>query len=302
MTSPRERLVNNGLAIFLFHGVIAGNDYQVRNYTRKHLQREYFDEVIQELKECGYPLSMDEVVEYVQNGKPFPQKSFAVTFDDGFENNFSVAAPVLKDIQIPATFYVTTNFVEKNAMSWIDRIEYCLENCPCGNVLLPWNEAPYTFRSRETKIRLLEDIRFFVKREPSINCNSLVEDVFMQCGLEPVNQSDDPIDKKMSWEQVQRLSNDPDFIIGGHTHTHATMSFLNSEELEHEISTSLRLLEEKSSVKAHHYSYPEGLEHCYSDEVIEALKRQGIVCSPTAIDGINDRSPDFFRLKRITVI
>jgi hypothetical protein len=51
-----------------------------------------------------------------------------------------------------------------------------------------------------------------------------------------------------------------------------------------------------------HYSYPEGLAHCYSDEVISCLQKHGITCSPTAIEGTNDVKTDLFNLKRITVV
>ena len=44
------------------------------------------------------------------NNLPFPPNSFAITFDDGFENNLSVAAPLLSDLKIPLTIYITTNF------------------------------------------------------------------------------------------------------------------------------------------------------------------------------------------------
>ncbi|MFH1452519.1 MAG: hypothetical protein ABIH00_00885 [Armatimonadota bacterium] len=51
-----------------------------------------------------------------------------------------------------------------------------------------------------------------------------------------------------------------------------------------------------------HYSYPEGLDYCYSDEVINMLKEYGIKCSPTAIDGVNKVGDDLFHLKRVAVV
>ena len=31
-------------------------------------------------------------------------------------------------MKIPATFYITTDFIDKNLMSWIDKIEHMVEN------------------------------------------------------------------------------------------------------------------------------------------------------------------------------
>ena len=51
-----------------------------------------------------------------------------------------------------------------------------------------------------------------------------------------------------------------------------------------------------------HYSYPEGLEDCYSDRVINVLKQHGIICAPSAIHGKNCIGDDLFHLKRIMVV
>ena len=60
-----------------------------------------FDAVIGELARRGTPLSMDEVLSHCETGTPFPKGAFAVTFDDGFENNLSVARPVLEEHRVP---------------------------------------------------------------------------------------------------------------------------------------------------------------------------------------------------------
>jgi hypothetical protein len=55
-------------------------------------------------------------------------------------------------------------------------------------------------------------------------------------------------------------------------------------------------------VAIEHYSYPEGLANCYSDRVIDLLRRQGIVCAPSAEHGVNRVGDDLFHLKRIMVV
>jgi len=301
MIHPVDRLEKDNLSIFLFHGVVEKNTYSVRNYTKKHVEKDTFAGIIRGLHASGKPLSMEEVVWHNQNSEPYPPRAFAVTFDDGFENNFSIAASILVEEGVPATFYVTTGFIESNAMSWIDRIEYCLENASSGGLILPWSEEIRPFQTPEDKIRLLEEIRQKAKNDPAISVASLVGDIFNQCCIEPVTQSNDQLDKKMSWKQVRKLNELPDFIVGGHSHTHAVMSFLSIEEVEDEISTSHELLKQKADISSRHYSYPEGSENSYSTQVIASLKRHGVVCCPTAIDGINGLSQDLFHLKRIMI-
>jgi peptidoglycan/xylan/chitin deacetylase (PgdA/CDA1 family) len=300
--SIANRLTDHSLAIFLFHGVVETSDYTIRNYTRKHLERPYFQECLADLRRVGYPLSIEEVVEYHRAGEPFPPYSFVITFDDGFANNYSLAAPILNEFGLPATFYVTTNFVESNLMPWMDQLELCLELTSAQQLRFWWEEQIHSLATPQDKIRLLDYLRYYVKREPAIDLDELTCTAFEQCGISPTRHGNGPLDLKMSWPQVRELAAADNFVVGGHTHRHAILSFLHQGELEAEIETSLALLRDKAGVHTCHYSYPEGLAHCYSEQVITTLKHQGIICCPTAIDGVNLITDDLFHLKRIMVI
>ena len=290
------------MAIYLFHGVVDRLHHRVRNYARKHIERDYFTDFLRARRSEGTALSMDEVIGLKREGKRPPKKSFVVTFDDGFENNFTIAAPILRDLNIPALFYVTSGFIEHNWMSWIDRIELCFEETNRGTVTLPWEDVPRTFFTDEGKIEILKAIRLRVKADPKIDHDELVSTLFTQCGRDEVFSSLDPLDRKMTWEQVRALNDDSLFKVGGHSHKHGILSFLSDDDLESELETSIALLREKSGITSPHYSYPEGLAHCFDERVIHGLKKRGIECCPTAIEGINDLSEDLFHLKRIMVV
>jgi len=302
MNSYTQRLSNKSLAIFLFHGVIERSSYRVRNYTKKHIKKDGFVRLMNELCEAGQPMTMDAVVEHHRAGKPFPPGAFVISFDDGFENNFSVAAPVLDELHMPAIFYVTTDFVDRNTMSWIDQIEYCLEFALDGSLRLPWDSSVRSFSTAEERIGVLEDIRAHVKRDERIDQVAFVKDIFSQCSVPQITSSDDPLDRKMNWAQVRQLSENPLFTVGGHSHRHAILSFLSSQQLEEEVSTSCDFLKQRAGIMPMHYSYPEGMEHCYTDKVITVLKQHGVICCPSAEDGVNNQSTDLFHLKRIFVV
>ena len=105
----------------------------------------------------------------------------------------------------------------------------------------------------------------------------------------------------MKWFQLKSIHNDTLFSVGGHSHHHIILSFLDKTHLEKEIEISMRLLKTKCEIQTHHYSYPEGLEKHYSDEVINILKKYGIICCPTAINGTNLITDDLFHLKRVMI-
>jgi len=294
-------LAPNSLAIFLLHGVIEENSTEVRNYTRKHIVLDEFKVFVQGLKQSGKALSMDEVIEHIRAKEQFPDNSFALTFDDGFENNLSVAAPVLTEENIPATVYITSDFIASNRMSWIDRIEAVVEEAPVGDLSLPWGAGGFS-SDADSKKAFLETVRQHLKNNRELDQDKEATEIQAQLDFEPFWQSHHPLDLKMSWQQVRELAENPLFTIGGHSHSHGILSFLSDKQVEREIDLSLELIESNTGIRCHHYSYPEGLSHCYSQREIDLLKKRGIQCSPSAEHGTNTEESDLFHLKRIFVV
>lgn len=296
-----QRLTQDALAIFLFHGVIHRQCHRVRNYTGKHIEVELFERCMRRLAQVGRALSMNEVLMHCESSEPFPPNSYAITFDDGFENNLSVAAPVLADLRIPATIYVTTDFIESNGMSWIDRIEYVVEDVRSQDLRVDWAPQPFQLHDTASRVAFLKAVRQYVKGDPRCDPNEFSDALCERLGTSAIRSSDDPLDLKMSWKQVREAHAGGVLTIGGHSHTHPILSFLSPERLAYELDTSIHLLASKAGVPPTHYSYPEGLVHCYSESVIAELKYRGVRCCPTAIDGLNSVTVDPFHLRRIMI-
>lgn len=195
---------------------------------------------------------------------------------------------------------MTTNFIENNTMSWVDRIELVVEDAPAAHLNLPWGER--SFDSVESKIELLSDIRTHVKTDPSIMAQDLATDIQLQLGFDETWSSSHPLDQKMNWSQVRELHETDGFIVGGHSHTHPILAFLDDETLAWEINTSIELLKDKAGITSAHYAYPEGLAHTYDVRTIELLKNNAVTCCPSAIEGVAKLDQDLFDLRRIMVM
>jgi len=243
---------------------------------------------------------MDQVFHFCK-GKKIPSKSFAITFDDGFQNNYNVALPILEKYNVPATIYITTDFVDRNLMSWIDRIEWAFENKKNFKIKLPWELKYLEVSSTEEKIRILDDIRNNVKNNYNIEPNSFADDIQTQLNFPKTKSNVSQLDQKLSWQEINVLSNNPLISIGGHTHSHTIMSFMSRGDLRIEISKSLSLLKTRGGILTNHYSYPEGKKFSYNDKVIKELKNHGIICCPSAEEGLNKIGTNPFELKRIFV-
>lgn len=297
-----NHLTSDGLAIFLFHGVIKKSIYRIRNYTNKHIETNAFEQCVKRLSSVGHAMSMDDVLASMLSGDSPPPNSFAITFDDGFENNLSEAAPILKKYNVPACFYVASGFIEKNGMSWIDQVELCIERFSPKELIMPWQTRPYSLSNIELEKSFLDEVRRNVKGNKNINPNEIVQTIYNQCGKKVITSGDGPLDQKLTWEQVRELSRDPLFTVGAHTHTHAILGYLDRAQMKIEIDIPIQMLKSKGGVsEVRHFSYPEGFQGSFTGETIELLKARGVVCSPTAIKGVNRASSDPFRLFRIMV-
>ena len=154
------------LTIFLFHGVIDKNPFKIRNYTKKHLLKKEFIKVLNDLKNNkGICLSLDKVFSTIKKREDFKDYSYSITFDDGFYNNYKIAAPILKKRKLHATFYLTTNFVDKNEMSWIDKIEHMIENTKSKKIIKIFSRDLKIENNKKSKIQFLNSIRFLAKKK-----------------------------------------------------------------------------------------------------------------------------------------
>lgn len=300
MSSYSEQLRDDAIAIFLFHGVIAGPHEGVRNYTRKHLTLDAFTEIATSLRGEGTPLAIDAALGVLAGRTPLPEGGFVISFDDGFRNNLTLAAPVLERLELPAVFYVTTGFVAGNGASWTDLVEFAVENAAVTELLPPWRSEVVPIGTREQKIAFLDDMRAVVKSRRNIDPYAFADELAEAAGAPPF-APDPALDAKLTPGELHALAAHPLFDVGGHGHTHRILGHLDTPSLEDELSTSIDLLETWLGAPLRHYSYPEGLAHSYSERVIDLLRARGIVSAPTAEPGTNPVGTDPFHLRRITV-
>jgi peptidoglycan/xylan/chitin deacetylase (PgdA/CDA1 family) len=108
-------LLRNAAVIVVFHRVqetVAPDDgltVSVRMFERHcEFLRRHFRVV-----------SLLDIVEKLERGQRF-NRELAITFDDGYRDNFENAAPVLQKLSLPATFFVVTQWMGTDVVPWWD--------------------------------------------------------------------------------------------------------------------------------------------------------------------------------------
>ena len=295
---PPQRL----LTILLYHGVTNVPSFGIENHSGKHCGLENFAAQMSYVREKCNVLSIHEVVEHYLNKHPFPENAVAVSFDDGFRNNVTVAAPILKGLQIPAVFYLSTGFIGTGKMFWVDRLEDCINRCKIKSITVDMGGEKKTLSLSEPvlKIETLTTIKNYCKNTNNADKDRIINLVSEATGIRPeIKLSENYM--IMNWDDVNQLNADPLFTIGGHSVNHNILTALPDSEMQREILKSIDELKVRLKQNIEHFSYPEGQSHHYNSRVIGFLKDMGVVCCPSAIDGTNTLDDDLFHLKRIMV-
>lgn len=294
--------INNSLKILLYHGVSSEKSVGIENSSGKHIGTDIFKKQMAYLSTNCNVISMDEVVFNYRNKLSYPENAVAITFDDGFRNNVTEAMPILEKFNIPATFYVSAGVINTDIMFWVDMIEDCLNNSQRSVITIGLdNEKTFDLKSQSKKINVLQEIKSYCKNAKSIEKDRVIKNLIQETQWTPMVHSSKNYEK-MSWEELRFLASKKLFTIGGHSLYHDILSsFDDDKRLESDIKLSIDLLKYNLKMPIVHYAYPEGQANHFNSKIISLLNKYGIVCSPSAINGINDETYDLFNLRRTMV-
>lgn len=115
-----------------------------------------FEEQVKWLKESGFtPMLLEDVVQAFETGK-VPQKPVAITFDDGYSDNYTDAYRILKQYNMKATFFIITNgiddgyYMSSNMLKEMSQNGMEIENHTSRHI-------EFTTISREDKIAIIKE-------------------------------------------------------------------------------------------------------------------------------------------------
>jgi len=147
------------------------------------------------------------------------------------------------------------------------------------------------------RISAVTKIKKYCKLSNAETKNRVIYELICETEINPSSDASQNY-KMMSWAEVRELNSRSLFNFGGHTLYHDVMTAQKMQGLVIDIDTTLNLLNYNLKQITTHFAYPEGQCNHYSDLVISALVDRGVVCCPSAIDGVNI-DEDLFNLKRI---
>lgn len=209
-----------------------------------------FDWQMDLVKRHCHPMALTEGVEALRKGE-LPHRAVAITFDDGYADNATVALQILKRHGLSATFFVSTGFLDGGCM-WNDIvIESLRESRESFVDLSELGLGIVSLGSPVQRGELAERVLRAVKHRSPVHRMAWVDDLAARLKASP------PTTLMMTTTQVRQLS-DAGMEVGAHTVSHPILKVLSPREAAAEIAQSAKVLEAATDRPVRSFAYPNG--------------------------------------------
>ncbi len=221
-----------------------------------------------------------------------PARALAITFDDGYANNHSVAFPILRKFGLKATFFIASGYLNGGIM-WNDKVIESLRGYKSADIDLEWLDMGHSsLERRENRQRIaygvLDKIKHLGPGEREEAVNRIVSGQAL------------PDSMMMTAEHVKDLAING-MEIGGHTCTHPILANLDPEQARDEIEGDKRRLEEITGRRLASFAYPNGKPgKDYDADVLTLVREAGYQQAVSMAGGVTDYSSDLYQMRRFT--
>jgi peptidoglycan/xylan/chitin deacetylase (PgdA/CDA1 family) len=259
--------------ILLYHGFCDGSERDSR-FPRLMPIRQ-FEEQIKLFARYGKPLQLEELLVRAQGG-------LAVTFDDGYANNYRLAFPVLQKYGFPATVFVTTGFVDGTTPLWGDWLEFLVTEAQSRNI----GFAPYPAAHGEAP-PTVTGLKQYLSRLPIDEIHEFLRT--LEAHLQ-VSYSGDAVPaalRPLRWEQIREMRRSGIVSFGSHTVSHPFLSRCTEGVQRSELARSKRRIEEELGEACSIFAYPYGKRGDYTDLTKQIAKESGYGLALSAESGSN---------------
>lgn len=220
-----------------------------------------------------------------------------ITFDDGYRNNATLAAPVLSRKGFPALFCIASEYIGSDRVLWPDEV-FSRVLAWAGNSL----EAPnQTVRAVPGPRAAREALALSIV-EACKNCDDARRREFIAYLARETPRAaimlDSAVQEFMSWADVRALAA-KGFDIGSHTVTHPILSQLSQADLRRELQESRACIEAQTGLPCNALAYPNGRSRDIAANVLAATADAGYELAFTVSNRWCPRTQEALQLDRI---
>lgn len=243
-----------GAIILMYHSVAADDAAKFIDPPNR-LSPRMFERQMEFLSRYRQVVPLSQVVEQIVFGSAPPAGTVCITFDDGYLDNLTVAAPILEKYRLPATLFLATGYVGRGETQWADVLHWLFQRRTQNKLQIPSlgdRETELTSAARRGAARKMLHRRLLEathqERGPLL---TEIESQLLPEGRAPR--------LTMTWEDVRELRRRyPLFEIGGHTREHIDLRTHRGELARSEIEGCAEDVRRELGAGLRHFSFPYG--------------------------------------------
>lgn len=269
LRSGKNRLLNlvdPPVVVLIYHRVMVLS----ADPHRLAVSPENFRAQMEYLKENFRLVLFDEEWSKVQ------EPAVAVTFDDGYADNYLHALPILEEVGIPATFFISTGTLGTRKEFWWDELERLVLgaiDCPRRFHLQdPEFARSWATASREERLCMHDELHPLLQKLRAPRREEWLEQLRTWAGVDRTGRA---TNRPLTADEVKKLGASPWATIGAHGVTHTCLSILPENEQWQEIAASKQRLEELLGTQVETFCYPYGNRVHYNRTTLELCCRAG---------------------------
>lgn len=242
-------------AIILMYHSIAPNDAAEFIAPRNRMTPTLFDIQMAYLSKSRLVVPLSQVIAEIVSGKSPRAGTVCITFDDGYLDNLTTAAPILAKYNLPATLFLATGYVERSEAQWADQLHWLIERRTTSRLTIPFlaiDEMDLASdAARESVYKILH--RYLLEATLQERKHVLDE---VQHQLNP----DGCMPRlTLNWDEVRALCQRyPLFEMGGHTRDHIDLLKYRDEAGRSEIDGCAEDIRRELGALPRHFSFPYG--------------------------------------------
>lgn len=286
--------IENSAIILCYHRVIRG---QPDNYSIPGTQVDSraFQRQLRFFSKNFKVLSLSELIIRLWNDHPLERNMIAITFDDGFKDGYIHILPILKELSIPATFFVSPLLVAEGSLPWHNILLKYLSEAG-QEISITIEGQTFFIRPGRDLYETKNDITKVLSSLPHEKRTSVLEEIRKALNVKSIDLSrNNPM---LSREDIILMRKSGLVEFGAHSMTHPMLSECPKPQIIAEVLESKRMLELILNEPVRFFAYPFGI---HIQEAVETVRSVGFEAAVTTCDGLVRKSDDLFLLNRINV-
>ena len=280
-----------GATVIMYHSVPTA-DMAAGLDPRNTMNPERFHRQMRCLARHRSVITLDKLVDAIESGHDLPAGTVVLTFDDGYLDNLTVVAPILRELRLPAVLYLATGYIDRAEPQWIDTLYSMFRGSSADELTL---EGAGTFDLRSGTERAKA---YLSAADRLIVCDRASREALLAELRGALRTNGCPPSTTLTWDDVRRLREVCAGIeIGVHTHEHLDMTACSIEQAECEIRTSMDRVRCELGIEPRHFSFPYGRADSERCEMVRRVGLRSAVASGNS--PFITAASDPFRMSRI---